>query len=158
MDTKGCLILIVGIIAMYSIASGIAGVLIIIDGDYDYALKYFYPLLFMICLVIVVMIHGKYVYEPREKLKESLRKMHNYPKRIIHEDGEQWGKAFQRIIEKTIDNVTEEDKKKDLQQCERIVKKMTKEKSFDNLHRAFRLTGCHVEITDDNGKLITKVV
>ena len=83
--------------------------------------------------------------------------MYNIPIKV--ESGDcQWGKVFHQIIEVAKKNITEEDKKEDLLQCGRIVKNMAKEKSFDDLHRAFRLTGCHMKITDGNGTLITKIV
>ena len=159
MDIKGCLISIFGIFALYSIASAIAGILVLIDGYYvGYALKLFYPLFALISIGIAGLIYNKYVSAPRERLKKALHKMHNYPRRIVQEDGSQWGKSFQRVIGGAIENVKERDKKNDLQQCDIIVKKMTNEKSFDDLHCAFRLTGCHMKITDGCGKIITKIV
>ena len=159
MDAKGCLLSIVGIFAFYSIASAIAGILVLIDGDfYGSDIQLFYPLFALICIIIVGVIYDKHVSTPREELKDALHKMYNYPKRLAQEDGGQWGKSFQRVIGVAIENVTEEGKKNDLQQCGKIVKKMTNEKSFHDLHHAFRLTGCHIKITDGNGKLITKVV
>ena len=177
MDIKGCLTLIIGIFAFYSIASAIAGILVILDGDYGNALPLFYPFFFLVLIIIVFLIYNKYVIAPREMLERSLRKMHHYPQFLLHEDGEQWGKAFQRTIGSAIENITEKDKKSDLQQsgrivrkiafkkkmsdlqqCERIVRKMAQNKSFDNLHRAFRLTGCHMEIKDSTGNSIVKIV
>ena len=161
MDTEGggCLLSIYCIFALYSIASAIAGTFVLIDGDYGgYALKLFYPLFVLISIGIVGLIYNKYVSAPRERLKKALHKMHNYPQRIVQEDGRQWGKSFQRVIGVAIENVKEGDKKNDLQQCDIIVKKMTNENSFSDLHCAFRLTGCHIKITDSNDNLITIIV
>lgn len=159
MDVKGCLLGLLGIFAFYSIASAIAGILVLLDGDfYTSNLHLFYPLGALIVIIIAGRIYDKFVSVPRKKLKDALHKMHNYPKRIVQEDGGQWGQSFQRVIGVAFENATEEDKKNDLQQCGRIVEKMTNEKSFSDLHHAFRLTGCHLKITDENGELITKVV
>lgn len=158
MDTKGCLILVVGFFALYSIALAIAGITILIDGYfYGSDLQFFYPLFALIVILIVGFIYNK-ISTQREKLENALHKMHNYPKRIVSKDGGKWGRSFQKVIDGVIENVTEEAKRKDLEQCGKIVKTMTNEKSFDNLHRAFLLSGCHMKITDGNGKIITKIV
>ena len=122
-------------------------------GKYGYALIF---LSFPICLLAYI-IYVDRVIVPREEKKITISLMYNIPQKV--KSGEcHWDKSFLKIIETAIENITAEDKKNDLEQCGKIVKKMTDEKSFDDLHRAFRLTGCHMKITDDNGKLITKIV
>ena len=122
-------------------------------GEYGYAIVF----IFITIGLITYHIYLERVIIPRELRMINLSLMYNIPIRVKSEDC-QWGKVFHQIIEAAKKNVTEEDKKEDLQQCGRIVKKMNDEKSFDDLHRAFRLTGCQMKITDGNGTLITKVV
>lgn len=108
-------------------------------------------------LLIIWILLLDYFYQKRKKWN-AIREMHNLPYSLVKEDGEQWGKAFQQLISTDINNFSESEKFNDLQQCQHIVKKMIKDETFENLHRAFRFTGCHLIVTDKDGKLITKIV
>jgi len=122
-------------------------------GEYTFALII---LSFPLCL-LAYNIYLERVVIPREEQMIALSHKYNIP--LKAESGSaRWGNVFQQIIDAAIKNVTEIDKKNDLQQSRRIVKKMANEKSFDDLHRSFRLTGCHMKITDGCGKIITKIV
>ena len=132
----------------------VAGIMAVIFEDYFNALLLFIPLI--CCLLYVV--YYRIVFVPKEKRWSALRRMYNLPYCLEKEDGEQWGKAFQQLINTEINNVSETEKKNDLQQCQLIVKKMINDEAFENLHRAFRFTGCHLIVTDNDGKLIKKIV
>lgn len=137
-----------------TLSFSISGLFAIVEGDYFYAFLLYMPLI--CCLLYFVFYRITIV--PSNKRKEALRKMYKYPRRLVKEDGEQWGKVFLQLINAELDNISESQSKKDLQQCQHIVKKMTKDEVFKNLHRAFRLTGCHLMVTDNDGKPITKIV
>lgn len=144
----------VALFFLFTLASTIAGIIQIVFEDIFNALLLFIPL---ICCILYV-VYDRIANVPKEKKWNALRKMYNLPYCLVKEDGEQWGKAFQQLINTELNNVSESEKKDDLQQCQHIVKKMIKDEAFENLHRAFRITGCHLIITDNDGKLITKIV
>lgn len=132
----------------------IAGIISIIFEDFFKAFLLFIPL-------ICCFLYGVYYWiaiVPKEKRWNAVRRMYDLPYSLVKEDGDQWGKEFQQLINAEINNVSELEKKNDLQQCQHIVKKMIKDESFENLHRAFRFTGCHLIVTDNDGKPITKIV
>lgn len=132
----------------------IAGIMLIAFEDYFKAILLFIPL---ICCLLYGVYFGIAIV-PKQKKWNAIRRMYNLPCILDKEDGEQWGKGFQQIINTELNNVSESEKKNDLLQCQHIVKKMIKDESFENLHRAFRFTGCHLIVTDNDDKPITKIV
>ena len=140
--------------ALVTLFYTVAGIMEVIFEDYFNALLLFIPL---ICCILY-MVYYRIAFVPIEKRWSSLRRMYNLPYCLENEDGEQWGKAFQQLLKTEINNVSETEKKNDLQQCQLIVKKMINDEAFENLHRAFRFTGCHLVVTDNDGKLIKKIV
>ncbi len=132
----------------------IAGIMQIAFEDYFKAFILFIPLIYCI-------LYGVYYWiaiVPKKKKWNSIRNMFNLPYCVVKENGEQWGKEFQQLINTELNNVSDSGKKNDLQQCQNIVNKMIKDEAFENLHRAFRFTGCHLIVTDNDGKPITKIV
>ena len=132
----------------------VAGIMSIVYEDYFKALLLFIPL-------ICCLLYGVYYWitiVPKQKRWNAIRRMYKLPLLLDKEDGEQWGKEFQQLINTKLNNISESEKKNDLQQCQHIVKKMIKDKAFENIHRVFRFTGCHLIVTDNDGKPITKIV
>ena len=132
----------------------VAGIMLIVYEDYFKALLLFIPL-------ICCLLYGVYYWiaiVPKQKRWNAIRRMYNLPYILDKENGEQWSKGFQQLINTELKNVSESEKKNDLLQCQHIVKKMIKDESFENLHRAFRFTGCHLIVTDNDGKPSTKIV
>lgn len=131
-----------------------AGIMEVVYEDYFNSLLLFIPLIS--CILYVV--YFRIFIEPEEKRWSAIRRMYKLPHSLIKEGGEQWGKAFQQLINAKLNNISKSQKNNDLQQCQNIVKKMTKDEAFKDLNRAFRFTGCHFIVTDNNGKVITKIV
>ncbi|MBR1903013.1 MAG: hypothetical protein IJ826_08580 [Bacteroidaceae bacterium] len=106
------------------------------------------------------MIHIVYIKFrwPHWKREKALHKMHNYPESINLEFGNQWKKEFQSLLSKAIESTKDPEKKSDLEHCLHIVEKIKDDSGFYHLQRTFRLTGCHISITDSNGKHITEIV
>ena len=140
--------------SLATICFTVAGIMSIVFEDYFKALLLFIPL-------ICSLLYGVYYWiaiVPKQKKWNAIRSMYNLPYILDKDDGEQWSKGFLQLINTELKNVSESEKKNDLQQCQHIVKKMIKDESFENFHRAFRFTGCHLIVTNNEGKPITKIV
>ena len=128
----------------------IAGLSYIVEGKIDYAI---------LNLSVPVVITVYFIYKwPHWKREEALHKMYNYHESISLEFGEQWGIEFQRVLSKAIDSTEDPEKKSDLKHCQNVVKEIKDDAGFYYLQHTFRLTGCHISITDSNGKHIAKIV
>lgn len=132
----------------------IAGIMVIAYEEYFKAILLCIPLICFLSYVIYYWI----AIVPKEDSWNAIRRMYNLPNILDKEEEEQWSKEFQQLIDTELNKISEPEKKNDLQQCQHIVKKMIKDESFENLHRAFRFTGCHLIVTDNDGKIITKIV
>ena len=143
MDKLGCLV----IVFFFSL---IAGLGYLVEGEILYAVLW---LLFPIISIVYV------VYKwPHCKREEALHKMYNYPETISLEFGDQWNREFQGLISKAIDSTNDPEKKSNLKSCQKVVKNIKDDAGFYYLQRTFRLTGCHISITDSNGKCISTIV
>ncbi len=129
---------------------GICGLMNLAEGEIVYA----------VLLLIPTIIYTVYViYKwPHWKREKALHKMYNYPENIMLESSDQWKREFHSLLSKAIESTTDPEKKSDLEHCLHVVKKIEDDSGFYYLQRTFRLTGCHISITDSNGKLITKIV
>ena len=101
----------------------------------------------------------------KEKRQEALHKMFNLPDVVRDEYGETWDREFQKVISKAIETATDNEKRTDLQQCQKVAKEMIKDsgayrldRPFYSINKAFRLTGCHFTITDSQGKTISQII
>ena len=140
--------------SLVTLVSTIGGGIMAVYEDYFKSLLFFIPLI----SCILYMVYYRIFIKPEEKRWSALVRMYELPNSLIKEGGGRWGKAFQQLINAELNNVSESQKNNDLQQCQNIVKKMNKDGAFEDLNRAFRFTGCHFIITDNNGKVITKIV
>ena len=148
----GIVILVIGWLFLYLPVMGFAYLYL---GEYALGLLYLLPLL---CL-IGVLLYRHYVTEPEKMRRAALSRMYGYPSKLTKkESADQWPKGFKAAIHSGFATTTETDKQTDLSYCQQIVEKMKKDNNFDDLHRAFRLTGCHLEIKDPSGNTITKIV
>lgn len=133
----------------------IMGFAYILLGEWALGVLYLTPL---IC-TIGVLLYRQFVICPERKRMIELSRMHHYPRRLTkNESSDQWSKGFKAVIHGGLVSVTDPSKQKDLHQCQKIVEKMSKDNAFENLHRAFRLTGCHLEIKDSTDHTITQIV
>ena len=123
---------------------------LLIEGEIVYGILWLLPPIIHIVYIIFKWPHWK-----REK---ALHKMHNYPESINLEFGYQWEREFQSLISKAIESTKDPEKRSDLEHCQNVVNKISDNSGFYYLQRTFRLTGCHISITDSNGKRITKIV
>lgn len=130
-------------------------------GEVDSALFFFSPWIVLICYLLI----NQFYVKPRKKRQEAESKMYNLPNRIEHEYGELWNREFQKVIKNAIDTTTDSKKLTDLQHCKRVAGEMIKDsgsyrldRPFYKINNAFRLTGCHIKITDSEGNSITQIV
>ena len=132
----------------------VGGIVAVVFENYFNALLSFTPLICCVFYVIYYLI----AVRPKQKRWYDLQRMYNLPNSLEKENGRQWGQAFLHLLITELKNVSESDKKNDLLQCHHIVKKMIKDESFKDIHRAFMYTGCHFLVTDKEGNIITKIV
>ena len=124
-------------------------------GEYALGLLYLFPFL---CLIGFIL-YGQFVIEPENERKAALSRWYKYPLSLGKKvNFDQWQRGFKTVIHNGLVNTTDFNKKEDLNNCQKIVEKMTKDEVFNDLHRAFKLTGCHMEIKDATGHTITKIV
>ena len=119
----------------------------------------------VIALSFIIAPLAEHYDNTKEKRQNSLRKMYYIPESIHSEYGEAWNEAFQKVIQNAIDENVDSDKRRELLQCQRVAKEMTKDSGTNRLdnpfcliNNAFHLTGCHITITDSKGNKITKIV
>lgn len=124
-------------------------------GEYALGLLYLLPLIGL----IAVLLYRHFVTEPEKMRMTALSRMYGYPSKVNKKEStDQWPKGFKTAIHSGFATTTVSDKQKDLNYCQQIVEKMKKDNNFDDLHRVFRLTGCHMEIKDPTGDTIVKIV
>lgn len=124
-------------------------------GEFALGLLHLLPLL----VLIGVLLYRHFVTEPEKIRMAALSRMYKYPQQLNKGDSvNHWHSGFKGVIHGGLVACTDTDKKTDLIQCQHIVDKMEKDCVFENLHRAFRLTGCHMEIKDSRGHAITNIV
>lgn len=133
----------------------IMGFAYIFWGEYALGLLYLLPLIGL----IGVLLYRHFVIEPERRRWAALSRMYNFPRELTKKDtADKWHNGFKAVIHDGLVTSTGIDKQTDLNYCQQIVEKMRKDNNFDDLHRAFRLTGCHMEIKDSTGHTITKIV
>jgi len=139
----------------------ICGVQALLKGEIGTGIFFLSPLMIVLCALAYHLLYGK----PREKRKEALYKMYELPDVVRNEYGDEWDSEFQRAITKAIEEATDNEKRTELQQCQKVAKGMIKDsgrhtldRPFYSINQAFRLTGCHLTITDSQGKTITQIV
>lgn len=148
----GIVLLLLGWLFLYLPVMGFAYLYL---GEFALGMLYLLPLL---CL-IGVLLYRHYIIDPENGRRAALSRMYNYPQRLSkRETVNHWHSGFNDVIRGGIVTCTDSDKKMDLSHCKSIVDKLEKECVFENLHRAFRLTGCHMEIKDSTGHTIAKIV
>lgn len=139
----------------------ICGVQALLKGEIGMGIFFLSPLTIALCALAIEQFYGK----PRKKRQEALLKMYNLPQCVRDEYGEVWNKEFQKVINKAIEETKDNEKRTDLQQCQKVAREMIKDsgnyrldRPFYSINKAFRLTGCHFTITDSQGKTITQIV
>ena len=148
----GIILLFLGWLFLYLPVMGFAYLYL---GELALGLLYLLPLL---CL-IGRFLYRHYVIEPEKTRMAALSRMYKYPQCLGKKDtANQWYRGFKDVIHAGLITCTDPDKKSDLSHCLHVVEKMGKDCSFDGLNRAFRLTGCHLEVKDSTGHIITKIV
>ena len=139
----------------------ICGIQSLEEGEIGSAIFFLFPLFVLICGIIINLC----VIGPRKKRQAALNKMYNLPDVVRDEFGHTWNREFQQVISKAIEEATDNEKRTDLLQCQKVAKGMIKDSNpcrFDrpyySINQAFCLTGCHLTITDSQGKTITQIV
>lgn len=131
------------------------GIAYIVLGDIPLGLLYLIPAF----IIIALLLYRHFIVEPESRRKDALRYKYDYPQYLDQEEtAAQWNKGFKMAISDGITTISDTNKRAELEQCQRIVNKMAKNKMFDGLHRSFRLTGCHMEIKDSADNTITTIV
>ena len=139
----------------------ICGIQSLEKGEIGSGIFFLFPLFALICGIVFNLC----VVEPRKKRQEALHKMYNLPDVVRDEYGQTWDWEFQQVISKAIEEATDNDKRTDLLQCQKVAKRMIQDsgpcqfdRPFYRINQAFCLTGCHLTITDSQGKTITQIV
>ena len=148
----GIIIALLGWLFLYLPVMGFAYIFL---GEYALGLLHLLPLL---CL-IGFLLYRHFVTEPEKTRMAALSRMYNYPQRLGKRDTvNHWHSGFKDVIHGGLVICTDPDKKSDLNHCRQVVDKLETDCVFVNLHQAFQLTGCHIEIKDSTGHTITKIV
>ena len=139
----------------------ICGVQALLKGEIGMGIFFLSPLSIVLCVLTYELLYER----PRKKRQEALRKMYNLPGTVANDYGSKWDEEFQKVIKKSIVTTSAPAKLADLQRCQKVAKEMMKDsksyrldRPFYLINKAFLLTGCHVTITDSQGKVITKIV
>ena len=139
----------------------VCGVQALLKGEIGTGIFFLSPLTIVLC----VLAYQQLIEKPREKRQEALYKMYNLPDVVRDEYGHKWDREFQQVISKAIEEATDNEKRTNLLQCQKVAKEMIKDSKpyrFDrpyySINQAFCLTGCHLAITDSQGKTITQIV
>lgn len=133
----------------------VMGIVKILLGEWSLGLLYLLP---FICLV-GFLFYDMFVKTPERIRKEKLHHMYHYPNRIgKNESSSHWHSEFMAVIKEGISTTSDPNKQTDLHHCQKIVEKMSKDNIFSNFNRVFRLTGCHLQIFDSDGRSIAKIV
>lgn len=108
---------------------------------------------------VLLKLHEK-IYKRHQ---EALHKKYNLPEYVGNDN--LWEKKFKKIIAKAIESTSDSAKLSDLEHCQSVVEEMNKgadiglgDSTFSKINKSFRYTGCHLTITDSEGKTITKIV
>lgn len=148
----GIFILVLGWLFLYLPVMGFAYIFL---GEYALGLLYLLPSIGL----IGVLLYSHFVTEPKKKRMAALCRMYGYPGKLTKKESvDQWYKGFKAAIHDGLSKTTDQDKQTDLNYCQQIVENMKKDNTFDDLHRVFRLTGCHMEIIDPTGDAIAKII
>lgn len=147
--------LIIALLAWLFLYLPVMGFAYLFLGEYALGLLHMLPFLSLIGFVI----YCQFVIEPEHERKAALSRWYKYPLHLGKKvNYDQWHRGFKDVIHNGLVSTTDTNKQNDLNHCQKIVEKMTKDDVFNDLHRAFQLTGCHMEIKDTTGHTITKIV
>lgn len=147
--------LIIALMALLFLCMPVAGFAYFFLGEYLKGLLFLLPLL---CL-IGFLLYRQYVTKPERNRLAALSRWYNYPLSLSKKvDSTLWHRGFKKVINDDIVTTTDSGKQDDLKHCLQIVEKMAKDDTFNGFHRAFRLTGCHLEIKDTSGRTINRIV
>lgn len=139
----------------------ICGIQSLMEGNIGTGVFFLLPLMLALCVFAYQQLYQK----PLDKRYDALHKKYKLPYEVRGDNGEKWDKDFQMTISKAIASITEPKKKSELQRCQTVAKEMIKDSGANRLDRpfykinnAFRLTGCHLTITDSKGNTIVQIV
>lgn len=145
------------LIFIFLILFPICGIQALSEGNIGMGLVFLSPLIFVICIVAYIL----FFQMPQEKRQEALQKKYNLPQVVRNDYGKAWDDGFQNALAKAIESTSDASKLSDLQRCQSVAKELNKgsfTSPYQKINNAFRLTGCHLTITDSQGKVITKIV
>lgn len=147
--------IIIALLALLFLFLPVIGFAYIFLGEFALGLLLLLPFMGLIGFVL----YRQFVIKLECERKAALCRWYNYPLHLGKKvDFDQWQREFKAVINKELVISTDINKQKDLNHCQKIVEKMAKDDVFNDLHRAFILTGCHMEIKDSTGHTITKIV
>lgn len=139
----------------------ICGIQSLMEGNIGTGVFFLLPLMLALCVFAYQQLYQK----PLDKRYDALHKKYKLPYEVRGDNGEKLDKDFQMTISKAIASTTEPKKKSELQRCQTVAKEMIKDSGANRLDRpfykinnAFRLTGCHLTITDSKGNTIVQIV
>lgn len=136
-------------------------IMAIMDGNIDGAIAGA-PFMILLCFLAIF-----YPYQRnREKRQKTLREMYSLrekgmPSYVADISLSAWEREFHKVIESAIESTSDDEKLSELQRCQNVVDGLNQPSygsPFYKINNAFRLTGCHLTVTDSEGKTITKIV
>lgn len=135
-------------------------VMAIVDGNIDGVIAGA-PLMIILSFLAIW-----YPYQKkRERRHKALCEMYSLrekglPSYVYDSSLSVWDREFHKVVKSAIELTSDDAKLSELQRCQNIVDGLGKPKygsPFYKINNAFRLTGCHITITDSKGKTITKI-
>lgn len=143
------------------------GVTAILGGDIDLGMDFLFLPIVLLCGALSSIIFEKLYEQPQQKRQEALRKRYFLPQFATNNDYGVWETKFQKVIAQALEETSDSTKNSDLKHCQRVVEEMNKGlcgqrttyySPFSKINDSFRITGCHLTITDSEGNIITKIV
>lgn len=143
------------------------GLVSISEGDVDSAMTFLWLPVGLFFGAILSLSFKVFYEKPREKRQEALHKKYFIPQDVRNDDEGRWERKFQNIIARAIEATSDTTKISDLRHCQSVIKEMNKGRGyyssthysyFSKINEAFRLTDCHLTITDSEGNTIAKIV
>jgi len=136
------------------------GIMAIQDGNWDWAIFCFFPIIALAIYGIVWL-----MMTLSDRRWAAVCRLYELPKRDVPPEkvgGELLHRGFRTVIDDALRRTTDPDKLNDLRDCKRTILNTLDSKYEDtdlgNIRRAFRYTGCHIRVEDSDGNTIANII
>lgn len=138
----------------------ILGIMAIQEGNWDWAIFCFFPIIALAIYSIVWL-----TMTLSDRRWAEVCRLYKLPKRDVRPEyvgGELLHRGFRTVIDDAIKKATDPDTLRNLQDCRRTVLNTLDNQYVDtdlgNIRRAFRYTGCHIRIEAPDGNTIANII